>query len=315
MFQRILVPLDGSARAEQAIPTAARIAQVFGGTIIMLCVVPPTSRPEKGGMPEAYPIVGTDEQLAEATEYLKSVATSRPLVGIPTEVHTAIGETAPTLLDAVQSLHADFLIVCRHGLSGFAHWGLGGVAYKLVQRCPVPLLLLPDGGRELAPAEQHQIRALVTLDGSPFSEAVLEPVAHLLAGLTQARGQHGALLLLQVVGIPTSYGRFRSKVISPDNARQQAEAEKRAEYYLETVARRLTDGELAKYHLAVTTRVATDPDVAKAIVYTAEHTLVDVIAMTTHGWSGVLRWALGSIMERVLHTTRAPLFILRPPNE
>ena len=315
MFQRILVPLDGSARAEQAIPAAARIARAFGGVIILLCVVPPASRLEKVRVPEAYPTVGTDEQLAEAAEYLKSVAASEQLGGIPTEVHAGIGAIAPTLLDAVQSLHADFLVMCRHGLSGFAHWSLGGVAHKLVQRCPVPLLLLPDGGRELIPTEQRQISALVALDGSSFSEAVLEPVAHLLAGLAQANSQHAALLLLQVVGIPASYGRFRSQIASPGDTGRRAEAEQRAKQYLEAVSKRLTTGELAPYRLAVTTRVATDPDVAKAIAHAAEHSLVDVIAMTTHGWGGVLRWALGSIMERVLHTTRAPLFIFRMQNE
>jgi nucleotide-binding universal stress UspA family protein len=314
MFQRILVPLDGSSRAEQAIPTAARVARAFGGTVIMFCVVPPAAGPERVRVPEEYPIVGADEQLAEAAEYLKRVAASKQLDGIPTEIHTAIGATAPMLLDAVQSLHADFLVVCRHGLSGFAHWGLGGVAHKLVQRCPVPLLLLPDNGKEPFSTEQHQVRALVALDGSSFSEAALEPVAHFLAGLARAGNQQGVLLLLQVAGIPASYGRFRSQAHSPGDAQRRAEAEGRAKQYLEAVAKRLTTGEWAEYHLAVSTRVVTDPDVARAIVRTAEGTLVDVIAMTTHGWGSVMRWALGSIMERVLHTTRAPLFILRPSN-
>ncbi len=315
MFQRILVPLDGSARSEQAIPVAARIARAFGGTVIMVCVVPPAARSGKVRMSEAYPGVGTDEQLAEATEYLKSVAASETLSSTPIELHTAIGTIAPTLLDAVQSLSADFLVVCRHGLTGLTQWGLGSVAHKLVQQCPVPLLLLPDDGRTFAALEHRQIRALVALDGSSFSEALLEPVAHLLAGLAQAKSQQAALLLLQVVGIPASYGRFRSQVASPDGAGRRAEAEQRAEQYLGAVAKRLATGDLAKYHLAVTTRVASDLDVAKTIVHAAEHDLVDVIAMTTHGWGEVLRWALGSIMERVLHASRTPLFILRPLNE
>lgn len=315
MFQRILVPLDGSARAEQAIPTAARIARAFGGTITLLCVVPPAERFGKVRMPETYLTGRTDEQLTEATEYLKSLAAAESLGGIPIERHTAIAAIAPTLLDAVQSLSADFLVVCRHGLTDFTHWGLGSVAHKLVQQSPVPLLLLPDDARAFAILEQHQIRALIALDGPSFSEAVLEPAAHLLAGLAQANSQQATLLLLQVVGIPASYGRFRSQVASPGDAHRRAEAEQRAEQYLASVAKRLTVGDLATSHLAVTTRVASDPDVAKTIAHTAERSLVDVSAMTTHGWGGVLHWALGSIMERVLHASRAPLFILRPQSE
>lgn len=315
MFQRILVPLDGSASAEQAIPTAALIARAFDGTVVMFCVVPPADGSGKMRISEEYPRVGTDEQLAEAAEYLKGVAASKQFDGIPIETHIAIGATAPTLLDGVQSLHADFLVACRHGLSGFVHWGLGGVAHKLVQRCPVPLLLLPDNGRGPFPRDQRKIRALVALDGSAFSEVILDPVAHFLAGLARAGDQQGTLLLLQVVGIPASYGRFRSHVSSHDDTQQRVEAEKRAEQYLGAVARHLMIEDDAECRLAVNTRVVTDPDVAKAIAHTAEDILVDVIAMTTHGWGGVVRWALGSIMERVLHTTRAPLFTFRPPNE
>lgn len=315
MFQRILVPLDGSARAEQAIPAAARIARAFGGTIIMLCVVPPAARPGKEGGQKEYPIVGADEQLAEADEYLKNISISETLDGIPTERHTAIGAIAPALLTAVQTLSADLLVVCRHGLTGLARWGLGSVAHKLVQQCPVPLLLLPDGERVFASPERHQIRALIALDGSSFSEVVLEPAAHLIAGLAQAKNQQATLLLLQVVGIPASYGRFRSRFASPGGAGQIAEAEQRAEQYLGALATHLTTGDLATDRLAVTTRVVSDPDVARTIADTAEHNLVDMIAMTTHGWGGMLHWALGSILERVVHASKVPIFILRPQSK
>ena len=84
------------------------------------------------------------------------------------------------------------------------------------------------------------------------------------------------------------------------------------EQYLQTVTKRFAEGPLAQYHLAVTPAVVTDPDVAEAIVQTAEQGKVDFIAMATHGRGGVQHWALGSITERVLHTTRVPLFIVRP---
>lgn len=315
MFQRILVPLDGSARAEQAIPAAVRIARALGGTIILLGVVPPAARPQQAWVQETHPVVRTDEQLVEAAEYLKGVTASEQLGGIPTEVHATIGAVAPALLNAVQTLSIDFVVMCRHGWTGFTHWGLGSVAYKLVQQCPVPLLLLPDNGRTFAALEEYQVRALVALDGSPFSEAILEPVAHFIAGLAQARGQHGTLLLLQVAGIPAGYGRFRSPLIFPDSAQAQTEAKQQGEQYLATIARRLMIGDLARYHLTVTTRVISDPDVARAIAHTAEQNLTDVIAMTTHGSGGVLHWALGSIMERVLHASKMPLFIFKPQEE
>ncbi len=312
MFQRILVPLDGSARAEHAIPTAANIARAFGGTVIMLCVVPPPVSSGKFQAPEAYPKAGTDEERAEAAEYLKKVAASDHLSGVPTEIHTLVGATAPTLLDAVELLHADFLVLCSHGSTGSAHWMLGSVAHKLVRHSPVPFLLLRDDGRGLATADQPAVRALVALDGSSFSETALEPVAHLTAELARATGRQGALQIMQVVDIPASYGRFRSQVDASYDAGVRAEARQVDEQYLEAVAKRFVEGDLAKYHLAVTTTVAINLDVAKAIVQMAEQSPIDVIALATHGWGGVLHWALGSVTERVLHATRTPLFIVRP---
>jgi nucleotide-binding universal stress UspA family protein len=312
MFERILVPLDGSPVAERAIPAAVRIARAFGGSVIMLSVVAPPVSSGKFSSLDAYPKVGTDEELAEATEYLKTLAQSEQLGGLTTEVHTLVGGTAPTIIAAARSLRADLIVLCTHGYTGFQRWMLGSVAEKVIRHAPIPVFVLREGGPEFATEVQQPVRALVALDGSSLSEAILEPVAALTAGLVQAATQQGVLQLIRVVDIPSSYGRFRSQVDSYYEAEMRAEAKHQNEQYLQAVTKRFADGPLAKYHLAVTTAVVTDPDVAEAIVQAAEQGKVDFIAMATHGRGGVQHWALGSIAERVLHTTRVPLFIVRP---
>jgi nucleotide-binding universal stress UspA family protein len=189
---------------------------------------------------------------------------------------------------------------------------LGSVAEKVTRHAPIPVLVLREGGPEPATAVQQPVRALVSVDGSALSEAILEPAASLAAALARATSQQGALQLIRVVDIPSGYGKFRSTVDSHFDAAMRAEAKREYEQYLQAVAKRFSEGELAKYNLAVTTVVATDPDVAEAIVQTAEQGKVDFIAMATHGRGGVQHWALGSITERVLHATKLPLFILRP---
>ena len=146
MFQRILVPLDGSTRAQSAVPVAARLAQASGGSVILLHVAVPPVSSGKFNVPEVYPRVDTDEELAEATEYLKTLAQSGELSGITTEVQTLVGEVAPTILSATQGLHADLIVLCSHGFTGFKRWMLGSVAHKLVPHSPVPVLVLRDGG-------------------------------------------------------------------------------------------------------------------------------------------------------------------------
>ncbi len=189
---------------------------------------------------------------------------------------------------------------------------LGSVAEKVIRHAPVPVFVLREGGPGLATAVQQPIHALVALDGSSLSEAILEPAAALTAGLAQTTSQPGALQVMRVVDIPSSYGKFRSPVDSYYDAQVRAEAKHEYEQYLQTVTTRFAEGPLEKYHLAVSTVVATDPDVAEAIVRTAEQGKVDFIAMATHGRGGVQHWALGSITERVLHATRVPLLIVRP---
>jgi nucleotide-binding universal stress UspA family protein len=312
MFQRILVPLDGSHRAERAIPVASRIARAFGSSVIMLYVVAPPVSSGKFRVPEEYPKVGTDEELAEATEYLKILAQSDEFSGIKTEAQTLVGAVASTILSATQSLQADLVVLCSHGYTGFQHWRLGSVAEKVIRHAPISVVVLRDRGPDPATAAGEPVRALVSLDGSTLSEAILEPVATLISGLAKATSQHGALQLMRVVDIPSGYGRFRSTVDAHEDAGMREGARQEYEQYMEAVAKRFSEGTLSKHDLTVTTLVATDRDVAEVIVRRAEQEKVDFIAMATHGYGGLQHWALGSITERVLHATKLPLFITRP---
>ena len=312
MFGRILVPLDGSPGAERAIPAAARIARAFSSSMILLVVIRPPISSGKYSVAEEYSKADIDEELAKATAYLHKIVQSVELDIITTEVPTLVGAVAPTILSATQSLHADLLVLCTHGHTGFKRWRLGSVAEKVIRHAPIPVLVLPELWSEPATAYQQAVHVLVALDGSSLSEAVLEPAASLTAGLARAASQQGTLQLIRVVDIPSGYGKFRRTVDSFNDAQMRAEAKPEYEQYLETVAKRFSEGELAKYKLAVSTVVSTDPDVAEAIVQTAEQERVDFTAMATHGRGGLERWALGSITERVLHATEVPLFIIRP---
>jgi len=312
MFQRILVPLDGSRRAESAIPVAARLAHASGGSVILLQVVAPPVSTGKFGGPEVYPKGDIDEELASATEYLKTLAQTSLLSGITTEVQTLVGAVAPEIIAATQGLHADLIVMCSHGLTGFKRWMLGSVAHKFVPYSPVPVLILRDGGPVLADADTHPFQALVPLDGSLLSESALEPAVYIVAAL--ASKARRALQLLRVVDITTSHSKF-GMTDSYFDIQMRTEGKFQDEQYLKAVAQRLTGGELAPYHLEVTTTVEIDPDVAQAIVQAAEKTdgtgvASQVIVMATHGRGGLERWVLGSVAERVLYSTKLPLLVV-----
>jgi nucleotide-binding universal stress UspA family protein len=143
-------------------------------------------------------------------------------------------------------------------------------------------------------------RLLVGLDGSPLAETILGAAAGLAARL------HAEVTLLHVIPVPE-----RPAVPDPEAAldRMLAEETRRARRYLEDVARRL-----ARDGLAVRTVVAAGEPAAEIVRY-AEQARIDLIALATHGRTGVGRWLHGSVAEAVLHTATVPLLLLRPPRE
>ena len=152
MFQRILVPLDGSERAERALPVAARIAQTTGGSLLLLRVVgiPPEYRTYLYGAYVAQTPVFVQEivdaERARAEEYLAVAAQSEFLMGIPTETRVEQGAVAATVLDTAQEQKTDLIIMCSHGDTGLKRWMLGSVAQKVARHSPVPVLVLHQEG-------------------------------------------------------------------------------------------------------------------------------------------------------------------------
>jgi len=315
MFKRILVPLDGSTRAESAVPIAARIAQASGGSVILLQVAAiPIEIETENTPPNVYSQTAFDKGVAVAKSYLEGIAQLDILKGVKTETAAVTGSIAPSILVAIKSLHADMVVMCSHGYTGFKRWALGSIALKLAPHSTVPVLVLRDGGSVPTTQAQQPMRVFVPLDGSPLSESALEPAAQLITAL--APSAEKVVHLLRVVDVPSSYGKFRSSVDEYYDAEVRAETKHGFQMYLDAIAKRFTEGDLSTYNLSITSSVPINMDVAGAIVQAAEEgegpelSGYDLIVMATHGRGGVQRWVLGSVAERVLHATKVPLMIV-----
>ena len=333
MLKRILVPLDGSKRAEQALPVAARLARASGGAIVLLqAVTVPTEYQQsiqETAMTIPYalslavaPAVERDAvstALDAAQRYLDITAKSGELADIEVETQALFGTVASEILAAAQSLHADLIVMCSHGYTGFKRWRLGSVAQKVARHSPVPVLVLyEDGGvpTNLHPGGIRPVRVLVALDGSSLAEATLMPAAQLSAALSAPA--QGALHLVRVLTMPTmyEYGQIDSLSVTRDRAIAEANA------YLRTVEQRLREGDMVNLNLLVTSSIVVNTDVADVLIGVAENGEYledaagfegcDVIALATHGRGGIKRWMMGSVTERILGSTRLPLLIVRP---
>ena len=352
MYTRILVPLDGSARAEQALPDAARLARASRGSLILVqAVAPPPQYPPTYVPVEPIPYAAYETLEDEANTYLVRISQSDQLAGIPIECHAFLGPAAPQLLDAVTEYSADLVVMSSHGRSGLTRWILGSVAQHIVQHATIPVLIvrrqsalntaIAPGSAELtqavgpAPAEAaslpasdrtQPVRILVPLDGSPVAEAALTPAVELARALAVASADaahpgagNASIHLLLVVSPYYAVADNQPYTLLIDGA--------------QTYLTRKAD-ELSSAHpdVSVTWRVAVADDVATTIVRVAERgegagnkrgermegVGTDVsgpstmIAIATHGRTGLERWTMGSIEERVLVAASLPLLAVHP---
>ncbi|HEU5226614.1 MAG TPA: universal stress protein [Ktedonobacteraceae bacterium] len=313
MFTSILVPLDGSERAESAIAVAARIARATNGSVKLIRVV---SYPLDSGNYLMQPVGLSEEameiDLANATDYLNKVAASADLTGIPTETQVYSGLPAEAIISFIHEQEVSLVVMCSHGDTGFKRWIVGSVAQKVARHSTAPVLVLrqdsvkPDSG---------SMRMLVALDGSLLAEAALMPAAQLCIALSAPAA--GELHLLRVLSLPTIELGAREELLRKANE----EAITEARGYLSALEQRLREEEFASFNLSITSSLAIDLDVASTIIGAGEvgEQLegvglpgCDAIAMATHGRSGLQRWVMGSMTERVLGATKLPLLIVRP---
>lgn len=320
MYQQILVPLDGSARAERAIPVAARLARASGGVVVLLRVAGLHSAfvPYPSGDPWTVQKI-IDADVTEARDYVEGIAGLYRLKGVRVKTEVIVGSAANTILSVAEAGRFDLIVLCSHGASGVRRWMLGSVAEKVARYAPAPVLLLRDGGPTLAdaPPEEGALRVLIPLDGSAHAEAAMLPAARLIAAL--AAPGPAALHLFRVIALlePTESGQREWEALMRE-AKQ---------YLSATVAHlreELNAGEQETAKLVTTWSVICDDDIAAGILRVAEageatyangeSGTSDVIGMATHGYGAIRRWALGSITERVLHASKLPLLIVRPPD-
>lgn len=328
MFQRIVVPLDGSARAERAIPVAVRLARASGGSIILLRIT---------GIPIAYePALLTsyvaqtpfyaqeiqDAELAKARTYLADVAQSEALAGIRVETEALSGTPATALLDYLGSdgdHQVDLVVMCSHGRTGLRRWALGSIAQKVARHSPVPVLILREVSRTYVGrliGGARPLRVVVPLDGSSLAEAALGPAAQLISAL--AAPAQGVLHLAQIVQLPAIAGESRSW---QSDLKKQEYLLQQATAYLSTRADNIRSAMADALGLKVTWSLSVREDVAEAIISMAERGEdieadeeegCDLIALATHGRGGLERWMMGSITERVLTGTKLPVLVVRP---
>jgi len=296
MFQNILVPLDGSALAEAALPHAEAFSAAFGATLRLLRVIPVRRRAG------AAPMDIIDRRLGhvEADAYLNGLALALRARGVAIETEVVEGQPPDRILESLRAHRHDLIVLTTHGAGGCTEFPISGTANKVVTRAGISVLILPvadDTAARAAPAGKYT-RILVGLDGSRRGDWTLAPVAAF------ARRTGAELLLAHIVHVPEI-------VEEPPSPELHEAAERFVMLNREAAERHLAEAQrrFESPDLLIRTRIVVSSRVPEALADLAETEQADLVVLTAHGASMSTRCPYGAVALQVLAGARRPLLI------
>lgn len=287
MYEKILVPLDGSELAEGALPYAEGIATNLHSELILLTACEPDGCLER-----------------PLSAYLEKRAGELSSLGIKANPLVVRGNVASKILDFAEKNAVDLIIISTHGHGGPSMWPLGSIANKILQKACIPMLLV----RSIKPEKTLHIKELrnilLSLDGSRFAEAIIPYVE----GLAQGMDSEVALVrIIEPINLPrfAAYGRWVDW--EKDEKDLSAESEKKAKQYLSK-----KESDLRNKGVKVRS-ISLSGAPAQTILQYAEDNSVSLIALSTHGFSGISKWAYGSVASKIIESSSKPVLLVRPP--
>lgn len=271
----MLVPLDGSKIAENAIPLAGMLARVFDCDVRFIEVAP--AHMSTSDRPHAAQIF-TDYALGRAARY-----------GIPAGRSSAdllFGDPSSVILSESKRDDSVALALATHGRGGFRATLFGSVADRVIRGAQIPVLVVPGVGGPHTEVD----KILVTLDGSATAEQALAPARAIAAA------EGAALALVRAFSIvpPAAVGYVYYPPDIPDAIIDEARK------YVTAQAR---EGEQP---------MAVQGEAGAVICAVINDLDVDLVVMSKTGKRLAARVAVGSITDRVLHTAHRPTLVIPP---
>lgn len=296
MFTHLLVPLDGSPMAEQALPVAAAIAGKCGARVTLLHVLEEKPPRQVHGQRHLK-----DRQAAE--EYLECLANelqgrdARAALKVDWHVHPQpTRSTAEGLCFHSDEYQPDLVVMCSHGGVRIRDRLVGNIAQQLAQRQKAPVLLLrptADGGIQLP------FRSILApLDGQPDHEQGL-------GAAVKIAKLFGAALHLVTAVSPAPEAKAAATYLPGTVERLLDVQEQEAAAYLERLAERL------KREGPPTTTGVRRGDPSRCLIAAARQAQADLVALTTHGKAGTKAFWSGSLTPKLLRRMRQA-FLLSP---
>lgn len=296
MFKHLLVPLDGSLLAETALPAAGYLTKTLQAGVTLLHLVERRAPTE---VHHARHLRTSDE----AQAYLAEVRQRAFPGATPVECHVhpaEISDVPRSIAEHTAELTVDLIVMCTHGRGDARRWLFGSIAQQVIALSKTPLLLIPPQPDRAAITFQCD-RILVPLDGNADHEQGLR----VAAGLAQTCRAAVHLLLVipkldQLAGEKAAAGKLLPRTMTALLDMSEANAEAYLCEHMRT---------LQESGLTVTAEVARG-DAAAAIVGAARRTNASLIALGTHGKTGLDAFWSGSLTPTLIDRSPVPILLV-----
>ena len=308
MFEKILLPLDGSRFAERSVPHALKFARVFGSQILLLRVLEP-SLTEDGLLP-AEPLqwqllrAKTEVSLHESANHIRKALGLEEIENeTETEGHVRVaildGKAAESIVDFAQKDAADLVVMSSHGLGGLSRWNLNSVTAKVFAQVHTNMLIirayLPE---KEEPESSNYDQIVVALDGSRRSECSL----------------NAAVAFANVTGSKLTLASVLKPIEIPEAEPYQQELQRRSNdlfdlmrqawnFYLQELSQRLP--------VANEIQLLEGPSVVQALLNLADEKQADLLTICAHGFSGDASFPYGSLARGFVEFSTRPVLIIQ----
>jgi nucleotide-binding universal stress UspA family protein len=299
MFTRILIPLDGSKTAEKVLPYARFLAGSLNRPVELLAVVDIVEMATHMSADRTrYLDTMIEDSVRNSEQYLRGVAGTFP--GANTKCTVEKGKAEQVIIETAAADKGTLITMATHGRSGINRWLLGSIAEKVLRGAPNPLLLVRATDEAKADLVATLKSIVVPLDGSELAESVLPTVAELAKTLKLE------VVLFRAYSIPYSAYSSAEGSYAVDYEELLKAMREEAVDYLE----KKTEA-VKKLGIDKVSCVAKEGFAADEIISLSRKSPDNLIAMCTHGRSGVKRWVLGSVTETVVRHSADPVLVIR----
>jgi nucleotide-binding universal stress UspA family protein len=290
MYKRMLVPLDGSPLAEQVVPYARHLADKLDMEIVFLHVCAENQSPSRF-MCQSY--IDHVAELAGAKKASGALVT---------------GDPAAAIIKYADENFIDLLMLGTHGQSGFGRWTTGSTAHRIISTAKMPVLLIPAEVADKVKLSRWPQNILIPLDGSSVAEAIIPHVKLLTRGSTETN-----ITLLKICEPPDILADYPEAIMSlpweEHVKRATASVQHTCGLYLDEVKNHFRAGSV---EISSEVILGEKDDVAGEIAAFAGAHDGDLIAMSTHGRSGLSEWPFGHVTDKLVRTLNIPLFLFKP---